>query len=181
MQSVEYMKSCVYTISFHSFRLSVYFNSEKMNHSNNSVISSDLQKHLKSTHTKLHEELNSILNERFILSTRHVNKLYLKAQSELKPQFNNNEPHTSQWVLCHTQWTAEWANLKWWILYLELIFTYVKQEYNWESTWYTEEWLVNEAFSERLLRSQSRVHEFNLMKRSFRLLTLKSESSEHTG
>jgi len=96
MQSVEYMKSCVYTISFHSFRLSVYFNSEKMNHSNNSVISSDLQKHLKSTHTKLHEELNSILNERFILSTRHVNKLYLKAQSELKPQFNNNEPHTSQ-------------------------------------------------------------------------------------
>lgn len=102
MQSVEYMKSHVYVISFHSSRLSVYFNPEKMNHSNGSVTSSGPQNYLKNAHTKVHEELNSrygytsILSKRLILSTRHINKLYLKAQSELKPQFNDNEPHTSQ-------------------------------------------------------------------------------------
>ncbi len=132
------MKSCVYIILFHLFKLFVYFNPEKMNHSNSSVTSFNSQNYLKNTHTKVHEELNSrysytlILSKRLILSTRHVNKLYLKTQSELKPQFNNNKPHTSQWELCCAQWKAEWANLKWWILYLELIFTYVEQEYVWE-------------------------------------------------
>lgn len=87
------MLNCIslwkYAISSHLSRLSVYSESGKMNHSNGDVTSS-----CGGSARKLLEEMKSrcaytsIPNEMSILSTRHVDNPYLKAQSELEPRFN---------------------------------------------------------------------------------------------